>query len=226
MPRKYTLHDLPVEERPRERLQNVGVENLSLQELLALIIEKGGRSQNVLQVAQNLLSHFGNLENIQEANLTELQKVKGVGFATACKIKAALSLGERVREPTKLGPKISKPKDVFNLLKNALGRKKKEYFKLICLDSRNRVITTETISIGTLDASLAHPREIFLPAIKNSASSVILVHNHPSGNTKPSSKDKELTQRIRKAGKIIGIPVSDHIIITATTYFSFTENSL
>ncbi len=226
MSRNYTLHDLPVEERPRERLRNVGVENLSLQELLALIIEKGGRSQNVLQVAQNLLSRFGNLKNIRNASLTELQEVKGVGLATACKLQAALRLGERAKNTQKLGPKIEKPEDVFRLLKNNLGEKKKEYFILLCLDSRHCIITEETISVGTLNASLAHPREIFLPAIKNSAASVILIHNHPSGDPAPSKKDKKLTERLRKAGEILGITVSDHIIITQNSYFSFTENSL
>jgi len=227
MTKNYTLHDLPQEDRPRERLQTVGLENLSLQELLALIIERGKKNQNVLQIAQNLLSRFGNLRNIKEASLTELQEIRGVGLATACKLKAALKLGEKLQQDNqKFGTKIEKPEDVFRILHKQLANKKKEHFRLLCLDSRNRIITIEKISVGTLNAALAHPREIFRAAIRNSSASVILVHNHPSGDPQPSAKDKELTERLRKAGKIIGIKVADHIIITRQSFTSFLESTI
>lgn len=227
MPRGHTLHDLPPEERPRERLKDVGIENLSIQELLALVIEKGRKDQNVLQIAQNLLSQFGNLKSIKEASLKELQTVAGVGPATACKIKAAFKLGEKsLISPKKIGIKVEKPQDIFKLLKPKIGNKKKEHFTLVCLDTRNRIQNIETISIGTLDSSLAHPREIFLPAIKTAASSVILVHNHPSGNPTPSKNDEKITNRLRKAGQILGIKIADHIIITETRFLSFVEQGL
>ena len=227
MTKTFTIHDLPQNERPRERLKKVDVDNLSLQELLALIIERGKRGENVLSVAQNLLARFGSLEKIKEASLEELQKVKGIGFATACKLKTAFKLGEKASEKfEKYGQKIETPKDVFNLFKNELGDKKKEHFKLLSLNSRNKLISIDDISIGTLNASLAHPREIFLAAIKHSAASIILVHNHPSGDPTPSKDDIEITKRIVEAGKILGIEVLDHIIITKTKVFSFKDKRL
>ncbi len=225
--RTYTVRDLPVEDRPRERLQKVGVDNLSTQELLALIIEKGGRGQTVLTLAQNLLAHFGNLQNIKNASIEELKKVKGIGFATACKIQAAFKLGEKAElHIPKFGEKIKKPETVFNLLKNEIGNKMKENFYILSLTTRNNLIGVDKVSTGTLSASLAHPREVFLPAIKNSASTVIIVHNHPSGDTQPSEDDLEITKRLVEAGKILGIDVVDHIIVAKDNYFSFKDKGL
>lgn len=223
----YTVRDLPIEERPRERLQKVGVDNLSTQELLALIIEKGGRGQTVLTLAQNLLAHFGNLQNIKNASLEELKKVKGIGFATACKLKAAFMLGEKAESQIiKYGEKIESPESVFNLLKNEIGNKKKESFYILSLTTRNNLISVDKVSTGTLSASLAHPREVFLPAIKNSASTVIIAHNHPSEDTQPSEDDLKITKRLTEAGKILGIDVVDHIIVSRTNYFSFKDKGL
>ena len=223
----YTVRDLPIEERPRERLQKVGVDNLSTQELLALIIEKGGKGQSVLTLAQNLLAHFGNLNNIKNASIEELKKVKGIGFATACKLQAAFKLGEKAESQIiKYGEKIGGPEDVFNLLKNEIGNKKKESFYILSLTTRNNLISVDKVSTGTLSASLAHPREVFIPAIKNSASSVIIAHNHPSGDPQPSEDDLAITKRLVEAGKILGIEVIDHIIVTNDGYFSFKDKGL
>ena len=225
--RPFTLHDLPREERPRERLKKVGVDNLSLAELLALVIEKGKRGENVLTIAQNLISHFGNLENIKKASIEELCQVKGIGFATACKLKASFKLGEKAQTTsTKYGQKIESPKDVFELLKNDLGDKKKEHFKVLSLDSRNKLISIDDVSIGTINANLVHPREVFKTAIQHLAVSIILVHNHPSGDPEPSEDDLEITKRITKVGKLIGINVLDHIIITKAKFFSFKDKKL
>lgn len=225
--KSYTVRDLPIEERPRERLQKIGVDNLSTQELLALIIEKGGRGQTVLTLSQNLLAHFGNLQNIKTASLEELKKVKGIGFATACKLQAAFKLGEKAESHiTKFGEKIEGPESIFNLLKNEIGNKMKESFYIISLTTRNNLISADKVSIGTLSASLAHPREVFLSAIKNSASSVIVVHNHPSGDPQPSEDDLKITKRLVDAGKILGIDVVDHIIVSRTNYFSFKDKGL
>ncbi|MBC8526014.1 MAG: DNA repair protein RadC [Candidatus Cloacimonetes bacterium] len=223
----YTVRDLPIEDRPRERLQKIGVDNLSTQELLALIIEKGGKGQNVLTVAQNLLAHFGNLNKMKNASIEELKKVKGIGFATACKLQAAFKLGEKSEiQIKKYGEKIEGPESVFKLLRNEIGNKKKESFYILSLTTRNNLIGVDKVSTGTLSASLAHPREVFLPAIKNSASTVIIVHNHPSGDTQPSEDDLEITKRLVEAGKILGIEVVDHIIVAKNNYFSFKDKGL
>ncbi len=225
--RTYTVRDLPIEERPRERLQRIGVDNLSTQELLALIIEKGGKGQSVLTVAQNLLANFGNLNKMKNASIEELKKVKGIGFATACKLQAAFKLGEKAEmQITNYGEKIEGPESVFNLLKKKIGDKKKESFYILSLTTRNNLISVDKISTGTLSASLAHPREVFLPVIKNSASTVIIVHNHPSGDPQPSEDDLEITKRLAESGKILGIDVVDHIIISKDNYFSFKDKRL
>ena len=227
MSKSFTLHDLPVEERPRERLKKVGVDNLSIQELLALIIERGKKDQNVLSIAQNLLANFGSLAKIKEASIEEVQEVKGIGLATACKLKAAFKLGEKALTKYKrYGQKIESPEDVYHLLKQDLADKKKEYFKILSLTSRNELISIDDISIGTLNSNLVHPREIFQPAIQNTAASIILVHNHPSGDPQPSDDDLLITKRLTQAGKILGIEVTDHIIVTQDDFLSFKEKGL
>lgn len=227
MAKDFTLHDLPTEERPRERLKKVGVDNLSIQELLALIIERGKKGQNVLSIAQNLLANFGSLPKIKEASIEELQEVKGIGLATACKLKAAFKLGEKALTKYKrYGQKIESPEDVYNLLKQELADKKKEHFKILSLTSRNRLIGVDNVSTGTLDSNLAHPREIFRPAIQNTAASIILVHNHPSEDPEPSEDDLSITKRLVEAGKILGIEVVDHIIVTNNGFLSFKEKGL
>ena len=227
MTNSFTLHDLPREERPRERLQKVGVDNLSLAELLALVIERGRRGENVLAIAQNLISHFGNLAKMKEATIEELQQVNGIGFATACKLKAAFELGEKAQTmTTEYGQKIESAKDVFKLLKNDLGNKKKEHFKVLSLDSRNKLISIDNVSVGTINTNLVHPREVFKTAIQHLAVSIILVHNHPSGDTEPSEADIEITKRLIESGKIMGIDILDHIIITKNKFFSFKDKGL
>ena len=227
MTNSFTLHDLPREERPRERLQKVGADNLSLAELLALVIERGRRGENVLAIAQNLISHFGNLAKMKEATIEELQQVNGIGFATACKLKAAFELGEKAQTmTTEYGQKIESAKDVFKLLKNDLGNKKKEHFKVLSLDSRNKLISIDNVSVGTINTNLVHPREVFKTAIQHLAVSIILVHNHPSGDTEPSEADLEITKRLIESGKIMGTDILDHIIITKNKFFSFKDKGL
>jgi DNA repair protein RadC len=224
MNKNYSLQSLPPEERPRERLKQLGAENLSLQELLALIIEKGNKQHNVLQLAQELISHFGNLDNIKNASLEELKQIKGVGLATACKIKAALEIGKRSNKSFRqYRQEIKKPADVFKLLKPLIGDKKKEHFVLLSLDTKNHIINLDTISIGSLNVSLAHPREIFQTAIKNSAATIILAHNHPSGDSSPSDNDLRITKRLSEISKLLGIRLIDHIIIGQNGYYSFSD---
>jgi len=221
----FTLHDLPQEDRPRERLKKVGVDNLSIQELLALIIEKGRKGKSVLSVSQNLLARFGNLAKMKEASVEELQEVDGIGFATACKLKAALKLGEKaLNKHNRYNDEIRGPKAVFDLLKNDLGNKKKEHFRILSLTTRKKLISIDNISTGILDSSLAHPREIFKPAIQNSAASIILVHNHPSGDPTPSQDDIKMTERLIGVGKIMGIEIDDHVIISDNLFASLRSD--
>jgi DNA repair protein RadC len=221
----FTLHDLPQEDRPRERLKEVGVDKLSIQELLALVVEKGRKGKSVLSVSQNLLARFGNLAKMKEASVEELQEVDGIGFATACKLKAALKLGEKaLSKHNKYDYQITTPKAVFDLLKNDLGNKKKEHFRILSLTTRKKLISIDDISIGILDSSLAHPREIFRPAIQNSAASIILVHNHPSGDPNPSNDDIKMTERLIEAGKIMGIDIDDHVIIADNLFASLRSD--
>jgi len=216
---------LPQEDRPRERLKKVGVDNLSIQELLALVIEKGRKGKSVLAVSQNLLARFGNLAKMKEASVEELQEVDGIGFATACKLKAALKLGEKaLNKHDRYDYEIIGPKAVFDLLKNDLGNKKKEHFRILSLTTRKTLISIDNISIGILDSSLAHPREIFKPAIQNSAASIILVHNHPSGDPTPSNDDIKMTERLIKAGRIMGIEIDDHVIISDNLFASLRSD--
>jgi DNA repair protein RadC len=224
MKKSYTIHDLPPNDRPRERLQQVGADNLSVQELLALIIERGRPGLNVLSIAQNLLAEFGNLKRIKEASLKELQEVKGVGKATACKLQAAFKVGEKAQNNCKrYGQKIDSPEDVFKLLKDKIGNKKREHFVILSLDSRDCLININNNSIGILDSSLAHPREIFHTAIRNSANSIILAHNHPSGNPEPSDGDIRITKKLSKASELIGIKIKDHIIVGSDKFISLKD---
>jgi DNA repair protein RadC len=226
MSKKFTIRDLPKEERPRERLIKFGEQALSTQELLQIILGRGVKDESVAVIAQRLLSHFGNLQKIKEASIEELSLIKGIGLAKATQIKAAFELGRRLftQTPEYKSKQLLNPQNVFNLMRGKLKNYHKEHFYIIALNSRNYSVAE--ISIGTLDSSIVHPREVFLEAIKNKAASVIFVHNHPSGDPEPSKDDLEITKRLVESGKILGIEVIDHIIITENKYFSFKEKGL
>ena len=167
------------------------------------------------------------MAKIKEASIEELQEVKGIGFATACKLQAVFKLGEKTQNATtKDGQRIQSAKNVFEILKNELGNKKKEYFKVLSLDSRNKLISVDDISIGTINANLVHPREVFKTAIQHLATSIIVIHNHPSGDPEPSEADLKITKRLIEAGKLIDINILDHVIITKTKFFSFKDKGI
>ncbi|MBM4135898.1 MAG: JAB domain-containing protein [Nitrospira sp.] len=223
----FTVHDLPKQERPRERLQRFGPEALSAQELLALVIGRGTPGKSVVNIAQELLVKFGNIKAISEATIEELSKIKGIGLAKAAQIKASFELGKRQELEIELDDlDIKKPQDVVKAIRARIQDKAKEHFKLILLNTRNKIIGISTVSIGTLNTSLVHPREVFKDAIMHNAASVVLAHNHPSGDTEPSENDLTITKRLAEAGKILGIEVLDHIIVTKAGFFSFKEKGL
>jgi len=223
----FTVHDLPMSERPRERLKRFGPEALSAQELLALIIGRGVSKKSVMTIAQELLVKFSNIKAISEATLEELSQIKGIGLAKAAQIKACFELGKRQDlEPELKDFDIKDPQSVVKAIRASIKDKAKEHFKLILLNPRNKIIGISTISIGTLNASLVHPREVFKDAITHNAYSVVLAHNHPSGDSEPSEDDLMITKKLVEAGKILDIKVIDHIIITKSGYFSFKEKNL
>jgi DNA repair protein RadC len=226
----FTLHDLPVDERPRERLVKNGVESLSLQELLSLIFGRGVKGESVVDISQKLIGTFGSLDQLSGASIEELKKIKGLGLAKACQLKACFEISKRLVKEEGLNKKksaiIKSPKDIFPLLKEKIINFHKEYFIVVSLDNRNKVISIDTVSIGTLSSSLIHPRETFEAAIKNHAAAIIICHNHPSGELKPSEDDLIVTQNLVKAGRLLGIEVSDHLIIAKDGHYSFKEKKL
>ncbi len=211
------IREISVDERPREKLMRDGVKSLSTSELLALVLRTGSRFENVVDLSRRLISKFG-LDKLGACSLSELQGVKGVGLAKACQIVALFELAERRVKP--LRSVIKSPRDVFLYAKPLVAGLLKEHFLVLFLDCKNNVLKHEVVSVGTLDASLVHPREVFRSAIKEGCASIILVHNHPSGDCNPSKEDLDVTERLVDAGKLIGISVLDHVIIGNDSFWS------
>ena len=223
----FTIHDLPAEERPRERLRKLGPDALSSVELLALIIGRGIPGRSALTIAHELLKQCKSVKGVSEATIEELSAVKGIGAAKAAQLKAAFQLGRRqdlYDEPVTF--EITNPSAVVKAIRASIQDKAKEHFKLLLLNTRNRIIGIAAISTGTANASLVHPREVFKAAISHGAASVVLAHNHPSGNQEPSDDDVSLTRRLVEAGRLLGIEVLDHIIVTHKDSISFKEKGL
>jgi DNA repair protein RadC len=222
MPKGYRIRDLPKVDRPRERLQRKGPEALSDSELLAVLLGSGMPGKNVLEVAEHLLRKFGG-KGLFEASFDDLRQVPGIGEVKATQLIAAFELSKRVllgqQEDAIL---VETPEDVYNLSKR-IRSLKKEHFLAYLLDARNVVIAEETISVGTLTMALVHPREVFEPAVRHSAAGIVLVHNHPSGDPTPGDDDHRLTERLIQAGKLMGIEILDHVIVTQSEYTSLKE---
>jgi DNA repair protein RadC len=221
--RKYKIKDLPKVDRPREKLIKYGPEKLSNSELLAILLHSGTKNENVIDLAKKILKKF-NKEKLPNLAYDDLKKFPGLGPAKSCEIIACFELGKRFLKEKKTRIYL-KPEEVWQELKDIRDHKK-EHFIVFYLDTRNQEIKREVISIGLLNANLVHPREVFEPAIKNLAAQIILAHNHPSGDPEPSEDDIEVTKRLVEVGKILGIEVTDHIIVAKNKFFSFKEKKL
>lgn len=223
------VRDLPKEERPREKLLLKGAKSLSNAELLAILLRTGTKNDSVLQVAEKLLIHYQNngLAGIWNLSPKEFSRIKGIGTVKAITVIAALELGMRLaEEPSKQRFVIRSPKDVADYVMPRLRYEKKEHFMVMLLNTKNHVLATPIISIGSLNASIVHPREVFREAIRYSAASVILIHNHPSGDPTPSQEDKLVTSKLVQAGTLMDIAVLDHIIIGDSKYISIKEEGM
>jgi DNA repair protein RadC len=219
-----SIKDWPEDERPRERLIRHGQENLSDAHLLAIILRTGGSGKSAIDIAMELLDKFKSLKNMEQAGIAEICRIKGMGKAKAAQLKAALELGRRVHKgPAGRRLSFSTGQEVFSYLHSKMTGMKKEVFYCLMLDVKNRLIREMRITDGTLTSSLVHPREAFINAVKESAASVIFVHNHPSGDPTPSRDDIAITERLEQAGETVGIRVLDHIIIGDGRYASMLE---
>ena len=217
------IKDITEENRPRERLKKLGPEALSDAELLAILLRTGTKEENVIDMSNRLLSKHG-IDKLSDLSLKELQEIKGIGFAKACQIAAIFELTKRRDLAKKYQKHIGSAEDVFNLLSDKLQNKSQETFAVLSLSSKNYLISEDVVFIGSLDSAEAHPRDIFKIAIKNSASRIVIVHNHPSGDPNPSDADLKFTEKLVELGEEFGIIVKDHIIIGKGRFWSWRED--
>lgn len=223
---KLFIREMPEDCLPRERLEEVGEKALSNQELLAILLRTGSKNTHVMEVASKFLNYFSHLYELKNATLTEMMDVKGIGRIKAIELRAAIEFGYRIQQSTqlKLG-KVSSSYQIAQNLMNELQDFQQEHLVCLYLNTKNEVIKQETIFKGSLNQSVAHPREVFRSAVKYSAARLILAHNHPSGNPTPSESDINFTRRMQKCGKMMGIEVLDHIIIGQQVYISMREEN-
>ena len=223
--RTPSIKDLPEDQRPRERLIAGGERALSDAELLAIILRSGTEEQTAIGLGQCLLAKFGTYRALAGRSIAELRRVKGVGPAKAAQVKAALEIGRRMAAEAAAEPgrHITDSQAVYDLCSPRLRDQKRETFLVLLLDARNRVVREVEASIGSLTASLAHPREVFGEAVRDSAAAIICVHNHPTGDPTPSPRDAEITAKLHATGKVLGIPLLDHVILGEGRHYSFAD---
>ncbi len=229
--RRYIIpgvKDLPLDDRPREKLLLRGAQNLTDAELIAILLRTGNKGKSVIQVAQELINDYGNLAVLSSRSVSMLTRTKGIGNDKAATLLAAFELSRRIQIQSKWfsEKKITSPQDVADIFIPLLRDELREHFCVVCLSSANKIIRYEVISVGNLNSSVVHPREIFKVAIDNNSASIILIHNHPSGNPEPSNEDISITKKVVESGKIMDIPVFDHIIIAGNGFTSFVEKRL
>jgi DNA repair protein RadC len=233
----FTVKDLPLTERPRERLEKYGADNMLDSELLAIILRTGFKGKTVMQLGQELMARYDTLEGLANASIAELKQTKGIGKAKAIELTACIEIARRIldgkrKEEDRINNSdtITSPDRVLQAIANDMRKKiddeTKEHFFVVSFNTRNKYLGLDKISTGSMTASVVHPRETFGAAIRRHAASIIIAHNHPSGEAEPSDEDLKITRRLIEAGKIVGIEVLDHIIITKNKHLSFKEKGL
>lgn len=220
------VKDLPLKERPRERLMEYGKENLSNEELLSIILKTGNGKLSVKEVSNNVLNYFNGINNLKDATKEQLQQIKGIGLVQALTLLSVVELGKRIYMNDNISDKLllTSSNSIYNYMKYQLYDKKQEYFYCLYVNQRKELIERKLLFMGTLNRSVVHPREVFKNAYLCSASGIICVHNHPSGNVNPSREDIRLTNSLVELGQINGIPIIDHVIIGDNDYYSFYED--
>ena len=224
--KKVLIKDIPILDRPRERFIKYGVNNLSNEELLSIVLKNGYKDYSVKDISNNILKNIKDITELKYKSINELTKIKGIGKVKAITLLSSIELGKRVyQDKDNIDIKLNSSKLIYNYIKNKLKYKKQEYFYVLYLDSKKYLIDEKLLFIGTLDKSNVHPREIFKYAYLNSSKSIVLIHNHPSGDTLPSKEDILFTNNILEISKIMGITVIDHLIIGNNNYYSFYDNN-
>jgi DNA repair protein RadC len=226
-----TIHELPKQDRPREKLAALGASALSESELIAILLRTGLRGCNAVDLARDLLARYKSLAALSRCGVKELAAIKGIGMAKAVQLAAAFGLGSRLAQEKLARSKIDSPQLVYDLLGAEMRALNRESLRIVLLDTRYHLLRIEEISLGSLNESIAHPREIFRPAIIHSAYAIIVAHNHPSGDPTPSEADHRLTRRLAEAAQLLQIQLCDHVIIGSpgenrTPYFSFKESGV
>jgi DNA repair protein RadC len=223
----YKIKDLPIDERPREKLKLKRKESLSDEELVAIILKTGNKDESVKDIAIKLIKSLNNIKDLNNISINDLIKIKGIKEAKAITLIAAIELGKRVYfyQDKKL-KKITSALDIYELFKPLIIGLKQEKLFAVFLNTKNEIITYETIFVGTQNKSITHPREIFNRAIKNSAMKIIILHNHPTNDTTPSTDDTEFTGQMKQIGDLLKIPIIDHIIIGENNYFSYFDHHM
>lgn len=218
------IRDFPLEERPRERFIREGAQSLSNQELISILLRTGTKKESVLQLSERLIAHFDGLRMLKDATVEEITSINGIGEAKAIQLLAAVEIGRRVSNLCYTDRYIIRsPEDCANYCMNDMRFLTQEHFVCLYLNTKNQVLHKQTIFIGSLNASIVHPREVFKEAFRRSAASIICLHNHPSGDPTPSREDIDVTKRLMDCGKLMGIEVLDHLIIGEKKYVSLKE---
>lgn len=220
------IKDIPLLDRPRERFIRYGVNNLSNEELISIVLKNGVKDYSVKDLSNNILKSIKDITDLKDISINELTKIKGIGKVKAITLLASIELGKRVyQDKNDINIKLNSSRIIYDHIKDKLKYKKQEYFYVLYLDNKKYLIDEKLLFIGTLDKANVHPREIFKYAYTNSSKTIILIHNHPSGDTLPSKEDLLLTKNIIEIGKILGIEVIDHIILGNNNYYSFYDNN-
>jgi DNA repair protein RadC len=218
------VRELPLAERPRERLRSHGAEALSTIELLAILLSTGTKKLPVMDLAARILTHFGSLKRLISCSIEELMEIDGIGPAKAVQLKAALSLAHKAIQESHPASESIDSKEAYELVRYEFSSLKQEALFVVLKDVKGKLISVEKVSIGTLSEVLVHPREVFFPAVRHKASSLIIAHNHPSGDPTPSNADLEMTRHLIKSSRVMGIDLDDHLIVGANSYISLKNS--